>query len=94
MKVTFAPQDEIDAFDKEVTEILQVLGSPIAWVSDESQVGDFFTFCGEENHDALEKKKEEETLAKLTSLCGDVVTSTSYICSVARALYTRRKNQA
>lgn len=86
MKIVFTEQDRIDAFDKEVTEVLNVLGHPEAWVSDRSQVRDFF-YHGDKSG------RNETVIEELQTLCCDIVTPDSYIHDVAKLLCTRRKNQ-
>jgi hypothetical protein len=40
-KITFAPQDSIDAYEQQVDALLKVLGHPEAFVTDESSFADF-----------------------------------------------------
>ena len=43
-KITFAPQDGVDALHEEVTALLELLGHPEALVTDESHITDFLEF--------------------------------------------------
>lgn len=43
----FAPQDKIDKLGPWVDMVLEAIGHPVAWVSDESMVGDFGLDDGE-----------------------------------------------
>lgn len=91
-RIEFASQDKINELCPYVQRVLEALGHPEAWVSDESTVGDFLEWerTGEFDEDGIELTKpanEEEVLAKLRARLGlDDLEADDYIWEIARRL--------
>jgi len=47
MKIVFSSQEKCDTFEKEMSEVLNVLGVRAAFVTDESTVSDFLVWVGQ-----------------------------------------------
>lgn len=94
-KVYPSSQENIETVDQEaLATVLDVLGHPEAWVSDESQVRDFQSYCFEMSEEDKAEAIALETyhLAKLEALTGRVVTIHDYIWEVARDVAIRRNS--
>lgn len=89
MKITFAEQDIIDTFPKEVNQLLTELGHPEALVTDESQIRDFLPciFSGMDKEDKLSALDEEKNiLKKIETLIQRPVQTNEFIGNLAREL--------
>lgn len=60
MTIEFAPQDMVDIYEHEVDEVLRLLGHTEAFVTDESDVGDFICMGASNGEIAIEINKLQE----------------------------------
>lgn len=87
-KVQMAPVDVVDMYKEEVDIVLRAIGHPRAWISDMSDVGDFF--C--EGMDAEEKAaiKQLKTLSGMKK-----ITAGTELWEIAKAIAVKNgKKQA
>lgn len=75
MKVEMAPTSRIERLEPEVQRVLEALGHPEAWVTDESQVGDFYT-----------REDGPELLTPVSAALGLSLQFEDYIADVAEKL--------
>lgn len=87
VEVQSSDTDLVDIFEKEVAIILEALGHPEAFVTDDSQIGDFLILIFvEPNTD--EQIKDMEEINALNKLTLDNVQSIfSTICEVSRSTH-------
>lgn len=85
MKVVSAPTDNIDVLQPYVNKVLEVLGHPDAFATDESIVWDFLDFT----FNAEEKKAE---LSRISNELGFDVTSRDHIYKLAERLKSNRSS--
>jgi hypothetical protein len=69
-KIVFAPQDKIRELRPWVQSVLEAIGHPEAWVSDQSSVGDFCL--------------DDDELAEVSEILGVPVEHKSYIHDLAQ----------
>lgn len=82
MTIQLAEHDEIDAFEKQVDQILSVLGHPEALVTDLSDIGDFMSFG----------RAKPETMEVLAQLMGHEVSINDLLVTLARELWDKEQH--
>ena len=85
-KITFAEQDKIEQYSREVDAILDLIGHPEAFVTDLSTVFDFMP-AYDDNGDIADEYKNVMILARLTSTVGREVLGSDYIWQLAKELH-------
>jgi len=94
LNIKFASQVTVKELEPWITKILNTLGHPEAWVSDESKVVDFLEMSWP---DDSEKEKEEvkennkKLLAKMSKEFGFEIKSSNYLTHIAFRLSTLEK---
>ena len=96
-RLQFASQDRISELWPYVQRVLEALGHPEAWVSDESTVGDFLEWVGtgefdEDGIELAELAGEGEVLEDLHARLGlEEIEANDYIWEIARRLKDRAR---
>lgn len=87
VEVQSADTDLVDIFEKEVAIILEALGHPEAFVTDESQIGDFLIliFVEPKTDEQIKDMEEINAFNKLT--LDNVQSIFSPICEVSRSTH-------
>ena len=79
---TKAPQDARDALDKYVTQVLEALGHPEAFVTDESMIKDFLHW----SKDPALVRENEARLTAMSEALRVPVEARDYVVDVARRI--------
>lgn len=95
IKIEAAEQDLVDTFELEVMEILYAIDSPEAFVTDLSQISDFFEFDFCDDRIISNKQKEAETILSINSLFDNTINilKTDKLGEVARNLNFYKKSK-
>ena len=95
MKIEIYPQDNIDAFENEVNQILKGLDIEAALTTDETTVSDFFIdesyLIDDDDLSATIREKQKAHLNNLFILLGRKVTTDEKLQDLARELYQINK---
>lgn len=85
-RVLLCAQDQVEAFEAQVDQVLDLIGHPEALVTDESQVSDFFCVmdAGDE-----ESRREQAVLAALTERAGRPVCAHDRLWEIARDIHAK-----
>lgn len=88
--IVMAPTDKVDSLADHVQDILDAIGYPKAWVSNESMIGDFFT----ENEQGVRVcGKAKKTIQQLGQELGLPELKTSdYVVDAAKILFAKENN--
>lgn len=88
--ITMAPTDVVDSLEEPIQTILDAIGYPNAWVSDESMIGDFFST---NEHGVRVVESGNMTIEQLgQKLDLSELKTSDYIIDVAKILLARKSN--